>query len=308
MEIITLLDKFNIDNYRTGVALGNFDGVHIGHQTLIVNLVEICKNKNLKSVIYTFKNHPRKLTTDNGAPQKIISDKQKFKILSEMGIDYLVFIDFDEYQRTLPPDKFVESILSEKLRMAYAVVGFDYRFGYQAKGDIALLEELEDIYSYQTTVIEPIKIQRETISSTGIRELIKASNINKANLFLGRQYSIIGEVIQGRGLGKKFGFPTANIQVQQDIILPSPGVYFTKCVVDDKIYYSITNIGSNPTLGENPISIETSIFNFNEDIYGKELEILFYQRHRDEIKFKNIDELIKQVQSDIEQAKKFFSV
>ena len=308
MEIITTLDNFNIDNYPTGVALGNFDGVHIAHQTLIVNLVNICRENNFKSIIYTFKDHPRRITTENGAPKKIVSNLQKFKILSEMGIDYLVFIDFDEHQRTIEPDQFIKSILIDKLKMAHAVVGFDYRFGYQAKGDIVLLKELSRKFPYNTTIIDQVKIQDESISSTGIRKLIYSGNINKANLFLGRQYSIMGEVIEGKGLGKKFGFPTANISIGKDIVLPKPGVYFTKCIYSRKIYHSITSVGFNPTIGTNPVSVETHIFDFNEDIYGQNIEVLFYHRHRDEIKFQSVEKLIAQVNSDINFTKTFFSI
>lgn len=307
MKIIASLEDIKLDGTKTGVALGSFDGVHMGHQTLIVNLVELCKRNHLKSIVYTFKNHPRSLTATQGAPQRIISDQKKFNLLKELGVDYIVFIEFDDYQRKLNPEGFIKQILKEKLNMSYGVVGFDYRFAYRAQGDTTLLKQLEQKYNYQTMVIKAIKIQDEVISSTGIRKFIGEGNIGKANLFLGRNYSIIGTVVRGKGLGKKFGFPTANISIDDQLVLPDPGVYITKCIVDRCIYFSITNVGYNPTIGNNPMGVETHIFDFNGDIYGKEIEIIFLQKARAEKKYSNTKDLVEQVNEDILSAKKFFS-
>lgn len=308
MKIITSLENSELDFFKTGVALGNFDGVHIGHQALIVNLISICKQNNLKSVVYTFRNHPKRLTSAQGAPKKIISNEQKFHILKELGVDYVYFVEFDEYQRKLSPENFVKEILKDKLKMVYSVVGFHYHFGYKAQGDVHLLNDLKSKYSYDTRIIKAVKIQDEVISSTGIRALIEKGDINKVNLFLGRKYAIKGKVIQGKGNGKEFGFPTANIAIEEDLILPSRGVYFTKTIVDNRMYHSITNIGCNPTLGVNPITVETHIINFDEDIYGKEIEILFFQKSRDEVKHAAIADLIQQIGEDIRSVKKFFNI
>ncbi|WZL74892.1 bifunctional riboflavin kinase/FAD synthetase [Clostridiaceae bacterium 35-E11] len=308
MKIITSLENSELNFFETGVALGNFDGVHIGHQALIVNLIDICKQNNLKSIVYTFQNHPKRLTSLQGAPKKIISSEQKFHILKEMGVDYVFFVAFDEYQRKLSPEDFVKKILKDKLKMVHSVVGFDYHFGYKAQGNIHLLNALKEKYSYDTRIIEAVKIQDEVISSTGIRKLIEKGDINKVNLFLGRKYSIKGKVIRGKGNGKEFGFPTANLAIDCDLILPSAGVYFTKTIVDSCIYHSITNIGFNPTLGMNPISVETHILNFDKDIYGREIEILFFQKSRDEIKHTAISDLIKQIEMDVHLVKKFFDI
>jgi len=311
MKIITSLeDTIDFEKNQTGVALGNFDGLHIGHQTLIVNLVEICKKKQLKSVVYTFRNHPKSLTDKNHQFKKIFSSEKKFNLLRELGVDYICYIEFNEEQRTLMPEQFIQKILKEKLNMGHAVVGFDYRFGYGAQGDIHLLKEFQEKYSYGLTVIEPVKIQDEVISSTSIRNFIREGNFQKANLFLGRHHSISGTVIKGKGLGKKFGIPTANISVESDLILPSYGVYFTKCIVENTIYCGITNVGNNPTVAgnENAVNIETHIFDFDKDIYGKEIEIFFYQKCRDEKKYSSVDSLVKQVKQDMVSAKKFFGL
>lgn len=306
MKIITSLDKINMDTYETGVALGNFDGVHIGHRTLIVNLVNYCKKRNLKSVVYTFRNHPRKITSSKGIPGKIICDEQKFKLLRELGVDYTILVEFDEYQRTLEPERFIREILKDQLNMVYCVVGFNYHFGHKAAGDTVLLNELRNKYQYDLMVVNAIKIQDEVISSTKIRQLIGDGDIGKANLFLGKNFSIRGMIVHGKGNGEKFGFPTANISLEKELILPNPGVYFTKCILHNKIYHSVTNVGYNPTLGKNPISVETHILDYDEDIYGQEVEVFFFQKSRDEIKHSGIDKLIKQVNDDIQLTKQYF--
>lgn len=306
MKVITSLKDIKIDCDHTGVALGNFDGMHTGHKTLIVNLVEICKKNGFKSVVYTFKNHPRKLTTENRAPRKIISTEEKFRFLAELGVDYVVCVEFDEYQMNLPAEDFIKDILKEKLKMSYVVVGFNYRFGYKAQGNTKFFNDLKEKYKYDLMVIDAIKIQDEVISSTKIREIVQTGNINKANLFLGRNYSIIGRVVHGKKLGKKFGFPTANIKIDKSFVLPSSGVYFTKSIVGNRIYESITNIGHNPTIGENPMSIETHILDFDGELYEKDIQVLFYQKSREEKKHETINDLIHQVKKDIQLAKKFF--
>ncbi|MCT4606772.1 MAG: bifunctional riboflavin kinase/FAD synthetase [Marinisporobacter sp.] len=307
MEIITSLNQIKI-NCDTGVALGSFDGVHIGHQTLIINLVEACKKKGLKSVVYTFKNHPRTLTSPSGAPKKIISFEKKFELLGRLGVDYVVCVDFDDYQRSLSPEKFVKEILKDQLKMSYGVVGFNYHFGYKAQGNTELLDGLKDPYDYELMIVKAIKIQDDVVSSTKIRELIKIGNIPKVNLFLGRNYSISGKVVHGNGFGKEFGFPTANVAIGKEFILPNSGVYFTKCIIDNKLYNSVTNVGYKPTIGSDVISVESHILDFNGDLYDKEIEVIFYQKSRDEVKFESTKELIHQIHKDVQELKKFFNL
>ncbi|MCT4618664.1 MAG: bifunctional riboflavin kinase/FAD synthetase [Marinisporobacter sp.] len=307
MEIITSLNQIKI-NCNTGVALGSFDGVHIGHQTLIITLVEACKKRGLKSVVYTFKNHPRTLTSRNGAPKKIISFEKKFELLGRLGVDYVVCVDFDDYQRSLSPEKFVKEILKDQLKMSYGVVGFNYHFGYKAQGNTELLYKLKDRYDYELMIVKAIKIQDEVVSSTKIRELIRNGNIPKVNLFLGRNYSISGKVVHGNGFGKEFGFPTANVATGKEFILPNSGVYFTKCIIDNKLYNSVTNVGYKPTIGSDVISIEPHILNFSGNLYDKEIKVIFYQKSRDEVKFESTKELVHQIQKDVEKAKKFFNL
>ncbi len=306
MRIITSLENVDFQSTPTGIALGNFDGIHMGHKTLIIKLVEICKQHNIPSVIYTFRNHPKSLTSNNRGPLKIVSDKQKLQLLRELGVDYTLSIEFNEEQRMLAPEQFIEEILINSLNMRYAVVGNDYRFGHKAKGDIHLLELLKSQYNYQLQVIQPVAIENEIISSTSIRQLIQEGQMSKANLYLGKPFSITGTIIRGKGLGKQLGFPTANIEIDEPFVLPSAGVYYTKTILDQKIYYSATNVGYNPTFGDNPISIETHLIDFDDIIYGKRIEVLFLYRARKEIKFSSKDELIAQMSLDLEKTRGYF--
>ncbi|MBF8983044.1 bifunctional riboflavin kinase/FAD synthetase [Lutibacter sp. B2] len=307
MKVITSLDHIKM-NANTGIALGNFDGLHIGHQALIVNLVETCKKNNLKSVVYTFSNHPKGLTGKGNEPKRIITHKQKIELLSSLGVDYVVFIEFDEYQMKLDPTVFVRDVLKGILNMAYCIVGFNYKFGYKAQGNVELLEKFKNEYSYDLMVIKALNIQEQVISSTKIREFIRSGNIRKANLFLGRKYSIVGKIVHGKSNGRKFGFPTANIKLDSTLILPSEGVYFTKSILCNKIYNSITNVGFNPTIGSESINVETHILDFDQDIYGKEIEVFFIEKVRDEMKYSSTNDLIAQLHKDIESAKNFFSI
>lgn len=306
MKVIKTLENINISE-DTGVALGNFDGIHIGHQTLLVNLVEICRKNNLKSVVYTFKNHPRTFTDVHGAPKKIMSIEKKLKNFNELGIDYVILVDFDEYQMKIQAKDFVKNILKGKLNMKNCIVGFNYRFGHKAQGNIELLRELSCVYDYKLNEIGPIEIQGKTVSSTNIRNLIKDGKIQRANLFLGRKYSILGNVIQGKQVGRKIGVPTANVKPNKNMIMPSCGVYLTKVRIGEKLHSSITNVGYNPTFEQNEMNIETHIINFDEDIYDKSIEIFFMDKIREEKKFNSIDNLRYQLNIDIDLAKNFFT-
>ncbi|MCT4595632.1 MAG: bifunctional riboflavin kinase/FAD synthetase [Anaeromicrobium sp.] len=305
MKVIRKLSDVNISE-DTGVALGNFDGVHIGHQTLLVNLVETCRLRNLKSVVYTFSNHPRAFTSEDGAPKRIMNLNKKLSTLSELGIDYVVLVPFDEFQMKLKAESFIRDILKNTLKMKSCIVGFNYKFGYKAQGDTHLLRELSKEYDYELNEIDSIEIQRQIVSSTNIRNLISDGNIQRANLFLGKKYSINGQVVEGKKVGRKIGVPTANIKLEKNMLTPSSGVYLTKVSIDGKLYDSITNVGYNPTFSQGEINIETHVMNFRENIYGKNIEVHFIDKIREEKKFPSVEDLTIQLKKDIDLAKNFF--
>lgn len=207
MEVINSLSEIDRLSYMTGVSLGSFDGIHQGHLTLINALVENCRKKNLKSVIYTFSNHPRGVLNIEDPPKIIINKKQKINLFKQLGIDFLFMVDFDDFQRNISAKDFVEKILLEKLNMYSMTVGEDCRFGKKAEGDIILLEQFSKLYSFNLTVVPPVKLEDKIISSTAIRHFLSQGLIEQANRFLGRNYSIIGKVIKGKQFGSKKGFP-----------------------------------------------------------------------------------------------------
>lgn len=291
----------------TGIGLGNFDGLHIGHMTLINTLINESILNSLESVVYTFKKHPENIIKKKLFTPLIITMEKKIELLNQTDLDYTYFEEFDEEYSRIKPEDFVKEILVEKLKMKLVVVGYDYRFGHKGKGDIHLLKELGEKFDFKVIIIPPVKLDNEIVSSTIIRKYIERGYVDKAFLLLGRHYSIKGQVEKGKGIGRTLGFPTANITSKNHLIFPKKGVYITKAKIEDNIYSSITNIGNNPTFGKNEdISIETFIIDFNNDIYGKEIEVFFIEKIRSEKKFSDIEELIIEMKKDLLKARNYF--
>lgn len=298
------MEKINLSNYKesrfpTAVALGNFDGIHIGHRSLIETMVEESRRLNLKPSLLLFSNHTRSLV-DKHTPRSIISMDQKLEILEGLGVELVYIMEFDRDLMSLSPADFVEKILIDRMNTKLIVVGFDYRFGHKASGDTKDLEELSKNFHYHLKVINPIKDGETVVSSSKIRELIREGRVEEAERSLGRPYTIIGKVIAGESRGTKLGFPTANIELGDNYVLPKTGVYYSHTKVDGKTYKSATNIGYNPTFNNNKtIKIETYILDFQGDIYGKTIEVSFKKFLRDDIKFNQVSDLISQMEADV---------
>jgi len=293
---------------ETGIALGNFDGIHIGHQRLINNTVQYCKKNGLSSIVFTFRNHSRDITKSPDTVKKIVTWKEKVRIIESLGVDYLIVIEFDEKFSKMSPADFVKNILIGKLNMKQANCGFHYRFGYKAEGTPELLKEMSQKNNFEVFVLEPVTIDGELVSSTKIRELISAGDMETCKNFLGRKYSLEGIVVHGKELGKKMGFPTANIFINETRVIPPNGVYITNSYVNNTKYNSITNIGYNPTVGGDKRLIETYLFDFDEDIYDLNIRIEFNKKIRSESKYENIEILKAQISRDVEIAKKYHEI
>lgn len=296
MEIIHIEDQEV--QFNSAIALGNFDGVHIGHQELIEIVRSKAKDNNLKASMLVFENHTKSLIFGNG-PRLITNNQQKIDILTSLGIEILYTMKFDERVMTLSPMDFFYEILINKLNSKVIVVGPDYRFGHKASGNVDLLKKLCSQHNIELVVADSVYYKGEVVSSTTIRNLLSSGEIEAANMLLGRDYSIIGEVVNGKGLGKKLGVPTANIKPQGEYVLPQRGIYRTYTKVGDKYFDSATNIGYNPTFDEVDLKIENHIIDYNKSIYGENIEVFFKEFIRPEIKFNNIDDLIKRMREDI---------
>lgn len=303
MKVIYKYQEINSDCGR-GIALGNFDGIHIGHQKLIQILLNKSKSKNLQSCVYTFMNHTIPIITNKNSLQYITSLETKKAILADYGIDILFLDEFNKKLMSLSPKDFVENILVKTLNCKEAIVGFDYRFGHKAEGDIFLLQKLGEIYGFEVTVIDAVKIKNEKVSSSTIRKYLIDGNIEKANVFLGRYFSLHNKVIHGDSRGRKLGYPTANINIDPLQLLPKPGVYATVVKIDNNTYMGATFIGSKQTFELNTLAIETYIIDFDENLYDKSIDIYFAIKIRDEKKFKSVGELISQINTDVKMIKK----
>nr|WP_294570686.1 bifunctional riboflavin kinase/FAD synthetase [uncultured Romboutsia sp.] len=296
MDTITSIEK--IDTIKESVVtIGNFDGIHKGHQVLIEKATEYAKKNNVISTVFTFNNHPVNYFKPNSI-KNIITNNDKIKILKTMGVDYIINIPFDEYMTKISGYDFVKDILIDKLGAKKIIVGHDFTFARNKEGNIDLLKELSKKNGFLLEIVNPVKIDDIRISSSYIRKLILDGKVEDARKYLGRNYKLSGEVIHSKKLGRTIGFPTANISIDENIIIPKVGIYATKVYVNGTIYYGATNVGYNPTVNGNKLSIETNILEFNDDIYGKIITIEFLERIRDEKKFNGIEELKEQLQKD----------
>lgn len=291
----------------TGIGLGNFDGLHIAHMSLINTLISESKQEALESILYTFNKHPENIIRKKLFTPMITSVNKKIKLLELTGLDYTYFEEFDETFSRMSPEVFVRDILVNRLSMKLAVTGYDYRFGYKGQGDAEYLKELGIKYNYKVITIPQIKIGDESVSSTLVRKNVRKGNMDNAFKLLGRHYSITGIVEKGKRIGNTLGFPTANIYPEEYLLIPMDGVYVTRTLLSGKIYNSITNIGNNPTFeGQKKLSIETFILDYNEDIYGEDIEVFFLKKIRGEKKFNGREELVEQIQKDIGNAREYF--
>lgn len=279
------------------IALGSFDGLHLGHLSLINKTLELAKKNSCSSMVFTFKNHPLTVVNKDKAPKLLLDNRTKLEILEELGIDIACLVNFNENFMKIEPEAFIEMLLN-KYNAKGIVVGFNYRFGYKNKGDINLLKALSEKHGFELHIMGALMNEENIISSTKIRNLLIDGDLNGANALLTRPYILRGTVVQGKQLGRTLGFPTANTEVDSSSVLPKIGVYYTNTVYKSKLYKSITSIGYNPTVNGKNITIETYILNFNKNIYGDELKVYFLERIRNEEKFNSLKELQQQLISD----------
>ncbi|MEF9951222.1 MAG: bifunctional riboflavin kinase/FAD synthetase [Clostridium sp.] len=286
------------------VALGTFDGVHRGHQAIIREAVDIAKQMGIKSAVLTFNQHPRSILFETGGPKIITDNSSKATIIETLGVDYLFFVNFDKTLKDMEDKEFLKSLVTN-LKAKVIVCGYNYTFGKEGRGNTLLLHQSKDVHGYELNVVERVSFSTQKISSTIIREKISTGNIKEANRLLGYNLFQSGVIVAGKGLAHTIGFPTANVIIDDKLSFKN-GVYITLSHIDNSIYPSITNIGYTPTVESKFRVMETNIFDFNKDIYGKEIKVEFLEFLRDETKFDSVGELIQKISHDIETAKEYF--
>ncbi|MCI7145184.1 MAG: bifunctional riboflavin kinase/FAD synthetase [Clostridiales bacterium] len=304
MKIFNSLDEIN-NIEPTVVALGNFDGVHRGHQQIIGRTVKEAEAAGIRSGVFTFSNHTSTVLDNVPAVKNILYADEKAAILESMGVDYMFNIPFDRNILTMSPERFIEEILVDKFNIREAYCGFNYRFGFKGAGtpEVLMREGLKRGFGIH--VQEPYEIDGIVVSSTYIRQLIEEGRMEECTRFMGRMYTIGGEVVVGNKLGRTIGFPTSNLIIDESMVTPPNGVYITLCTYNGVRYPSVTNVGVKPTIGTYNKNVETHIFNFDKELYGKEIRVEFIRRTRPEKKFSDVEELSAQIRSDCISAKAY---
>ncbi len=310
MEIYNTLEQLNIEK-KTSVALGNFDGLHVGHRVIMEDAIRSAKEHGLKSLCFTFSNHPfnfilQRSDDDPDAVKLICTEEEKIELVRGMGFDILVNVPFDETIMKMRAKAFFDDIIIGKLNAGCVSVGFNYTYGARAEGKPADLANECAAAGIKLNVHDAVTVGGRVVSSTLIREMIKTGNMERTAMYLGRPYSFTGTVSHGKQLGRKNGFPTINIPAPARQMLPPSGVYFSRIVVDGIEYCSISNIGVNPTVSNaNAKTIETYIFDFDQDVYDEEITVYFDHFSRGERKFRSKEELFDQISRDCDQARAF---
>lgn len=289
----------------TAVALGNFDGVHLGHQELIKRTVEKAKADGLKAAVFTFSNHPKNLLPKEKKIKNILTTSEKEKIIESLGVDYLFNVPFTKTMMSMDPADFIDELLIGRFNMKAAFCGFNFHFGFKASGNPDVLREQGALKGFDVCEMAPYKIKGDIVSSSLIRTLIASGQVEKCKTYMGRHYDIGGEVVVGNRLGRKLGFPTSNLIIDPTMVTPPNGVYVTNCIYNGVSYPSVTNVGIKPTIGTYNKNVETHIFNFDKELYGKHITVEFLKKTRDEVKFDDLRDLSEQIVRDCREARAF---
>ena len=302
MEIIRNLKDINIPYKRSVITIGNFDGVHLGHQALIHEVIDKADSISGTSVAITFEPHPIRVLNGSNHPPLITILEQKIELIERMDLDVLIVIPFTREFASLSPREFVEDILIRKLGMTAIVVGKDYTFGRNREGTVGLLKTFAELFDFELVIADWIGENRAAdgrISSTRIRNLVVDGRVDKVQPLLGRYYQVRGTVATGRDRGGKLlGFPTANINLQ-DELCPKTGVYAVTVECTSATFDGVANIGYSPTFDDHIFTVEVHILDFNRNIYGDNIRVNFIKRIRDELKFSSIAELADQIKEDV---------
>lgn len=305
MRVYKSLEEFQKSNKPLVVTLGNFDGVHLGHRNNIKKALEVAKNIDGEVVVFTFSHHPQNIL---GRKVNLINTfEQKSKLIEKLGAHNLLAPPFSKKIARLSPRSFVKNILHDLLDAKHVIVGFNYSFGYLGEGKADDLVNLNNEYGIETTIINPIYVKEEVVSSTLIREYLSRGDIKKASELLSYKPILNGRVVHGNKLGRTLGFPTANLAWEKGILIPAPGVYAVEAIVSNEVYHGVLNIGYKPTIKKDTgLSVEVNLLDFSKQIYNEDVQIVFHERLRPEKRFNGLEELKSQINEDVIKTRNFF--
>jgi len=306
MKTFHSIESFTLKT-PTVLTIGTFDGIHIGHKKILKQLISTAKKQQLQSLVLTFFPHPRMVLQKDSNIKLIHTIDERAEILDALGLDNLVIQPFSKEFSRLTATEFVRDILVYQLNVKHIIVGYDHRFGRNRTANIDSLKEFGEIYDFTVEEISAQDIDAVSVSSTKIRRALEQGNLQIANSYLGTNFQLKGTVAKGKGIGKTIHFPTANINIAEEYkMIPKNGVYIAKASIDGNTYFGMMNIGNNPTINGTTQSIEIHLFNFNEDIYHKEISVSILKRIRDEHKFDSIEILQSQLKKDKLEALTYF--
>jgi len=287
------------------VTLGVFDGVHLGHQSLIRHTVESALANEQLSVVITFREHPLSVLAPPYTPKRLIDNERKIELLRTLGVDVTVMLDFSQQFASTPPEDFVKSYLVEKSNISHVICGYDFTFGCRGAGNFNLLQKLGNTHGFTVKSVDPVLRDNRPVKSTHIRDLLYAGHVAEAATLLTRPHELPGTVGTGMKRGRTIGFPTANLQVPVNYQVPAQGVYLCAARLSSEVKFvaAMVNVGVSPTFGDNPQTVEAHLLNFEGDIVGESLALYFLERLREERKFPNPSALVDQLHTDREQAR-----
>ncbi len=306
MQVYSSLEELHSPLPAAVLTIGNFDGVHLGHQRILATVVEEARRRHGTSVAVTFDPHPAKVLSPQTAPPALMTLVQKLALLQSAGMDAAVVVPFTREFSQLSPQAFVEEVLRARLGATVICVGQNFRFGHRHAGDVALLERLAVASGFAVRVVPPVVIGGETASSSLIRGLVMKGEVARAATFLGRWFALSGEIRPGAGRGQRMDFPTLNVAAEQEC-LPARGVYIAEALLEGQTYPAATNIGVRPTFDGSGLTVEAHLLGFSRQLTAGRLELHFLERLREEIKFASADALRAQIAQDVQRTRQYFA-
>lgn len=302
MRIVRGLESYRPEGVASAVALGAFDGIHLGHRAILGTAVAQAQQGRFRAVACTFDRHPMEVLQPDRAPLPITTLDERLELIAETGIDTTVIVPFTHAVAAMEAKAFVLEVLVETLKARAIVVGFNHRFGQGARGDAQLLESLAGSLGFRAHIVPALMVDGVAVSSSEIRAALQRGDLPSAARLLGRHYSIGGEVVSGAGRGRTLGFPTANVKTDRPLGLPV-GVYVCQFVVGSRQHRAVVNVGVRPTFGEHELAVEAHVIDFDGNLYGERVKLIFLRRLREERRFPSVDELRRQIALDVASAR-----